>query len=102
MDVTQIVPTGTEHTIILDHELPWQVKKHLREHQVQVPTKNPYVPLLRQESGVVGRIAMVNDRYNLIYLVDTHGFAWKFHWNQESLKWGFVTANDLELWRKTA
>ena len=81
LTVLNIMPKGTEYVLVIDKSLPDQVKQHLSNHY----------------ANVAGKIAFADLNKGTIYLVDDKGFAWKFHYNGKTKRWGFVSASP-ELW----
>lgn len=81
LTVFDIMPTGAKYVLVGDKSLPDQVKQHLANHF----------------AIVANRIAFADLSKGTIYLIDHKGFAWKFHYNGKTSRWGFVSASP-DLW----
>jgi len=70
--VVDIVPVGRQFAIVIEKDLPDQVKSILSARGVHV-AMGAFI-----SGGIANSIAAADLKRGEIYLVDTQGFAWKF------------------------
>ena len=91
--IQSIVPPNQKFILVADFDLPDQVKKYLAGKLISIPAKGR--PTLA-ESGVLDRIALANESFNRIYLIDVKGFGWMFTYLPERKKWVHFSTNNLD------